>query len=106
MVILFCFINLQIEIGDDIMDLANLAIVEGNIMQVNMFEAKSDLSKLVQLLESKQEDSITIARNGKPVACLTLYKPHNKRLGIAKGKILYIGDIDACNNEVAELFGV
>lgn len=88
------------------MNLANLAKTKGSIMQVNMFEAKSDLSKLVQLLESKQEDSITIARNGKPVACLTLYKPQQTRLGIAKGKTLYTGDIDACNNEIAELFGV
>lgn len=88
------------------MNLANLARTEENIMQVNMFEAKSDLSKLVQLLESKQEDSITIARNGKPVACLTLYKPQNQRLGIAKDKTLYTGDIDAYNEEIAELFGV
>ena len=88
------------------MSLANLAKTEENIMQVNMFEAKSDLSRLVQLLESKQEDSITIARNGKPVASLILYKPQNKRFGIAKGKTLYTDDIDACNHEIAELFGV
>ena len=35
--------------------------------QVNMFEAKNDLSKLVKMLENKEEDIIYIARNGKAV---------------------------------------
>ncbi len=40
--------------------------------QVNMFEAKTDLSKLVKMLETKQEDIIYLARNGTAVAQMTL----------------------------------
>lgn len=34
------------------------------MVQVNMFEAKSDLSKLVKMLETREEDVIYITRNG------------------------------------------
>lgn len=40
--------------------------------QVNMFEAKTDLSKLIKMLETKQEDVIYLARNGTAVAQMTL----------------------------------
>lgn len=35
-----------------------------DMTQINMLEAKSDLSRLVKLLESKQEEVIYLARNG------------------------------------------
>ena len=41
------------------------------MLQVNILEAKTEFSKLIRLLESKKEDYITIARNGKPVAKLS-----------------------------------
>ena len=34
------------------------------LTQVNMLEAKTDLSKLVRMLETKEEDVIYLARNG------------------------------------------
>ena len=37
--------------------------------QVNMLEAKSSLSKLVERVASGQENEIIIARNGKPARC-------------------------------------
>ena len=37
------------------------------MVQVNILEAKTDFSKLIRLLETKREDYITVARNGKPV---------------------------------------
>ena len=40
--------------------------------QVNILEAKTDFSKLIRMLETKKEDSITVARNGKPVAKIVL----------------------------------
>ena len=40
--------------------------------QVNMLEAKNDLSKLVRMLENKEEDIIYIARNGKAIVQITL----------------------------------
>ena len=71
--------------------------------QVNVLEAKSNLSKLLQMLESRQEDSITIARNGKPVARLVRIEEPTvlkKRFGIAKGKLDCADDFDWCNQEI------
>ena len=47
---------------------------------VNIFEAKSQLSKLVQAVETGQEEEIIIARNGRPVARLAPLK--EKRGGV------------------------
>ena len=41
------------------------------LTQVNMFEAKTELSRLVKALETKEEDVIFLARNGKPVVQMT-----------------------------------
>ena len=55
------------------------------MIQVNMFEAKTDLSKLVRLLETREEDVIYLARNNKIVAEITLHQevPATKRIGAA-----------------------
>ncbi len=75
------------------------------MMQVNILEAKTDFSKLIRLLETKREDFITVARNGKPVAKITLINetPVSNRIGIAKGKFTIKGDFDADNDEIAEM---
>lgn len=75
------------------------------MLQVNILEAKTDLSKLIRLLESKREDYITVARNGKPVAKLTLINdtPVSKRIGAGKGKFTVHGDFDADNEAIADL---
>ena len=74
-------------------------------MQVNIFEAKTDFSKLIRMLETKREESITVARNGKPVAVITLYQeqPISKRIGVAKGKFTIHGDFDVDNQEIESL---
>lgn len=79
--------------------------------QVNMFEAKSDLSRLIRLLETKEEDVIYLARNGKRVAQLTLI-PENtnkNKIGIASGELIlperFDRDFDELDNYVASLFG-
>lgn len=78
--------------------------------QVNMLEAKSDLSKLVRMLEAKEEDVIYIARNGVSVAQITLIPKAdvNKRIGIAKGKLNLPDDFDevfdSLDNEITDLF--
>lgn len=58
------------------------------MMQVNMFEAKTNLSKLIKMLETKQEDVIYLARNGIAVAQMTLIPKGQglKRIGVAEGK--------------------
>ena len=76
------------------------------MLQVNILEAKTDFSKLIRLLESKREDYITVARNGKPVVKITLINeiPVSKRIGVAKGKFTLKGDFDADNEEIANMF--
>ena len=76
-------------------------------MQVNVFEAKTDFSKLIRLLESGREEYITVARYGKPVAKIVPYEstPVSKRIGVAKGKINLPDDFDfdAGNEEIAAM---
>jgi len=73
------------------------------MLQVNILEAKTEFSRLIRLLESKREDYITVARNGKPVAKITLINevPVSKRIGAGKGKFNIYGDFDADNEEIA-----
>ena len=74
------------------------------MMQVNILEAKTDFSKLIRLLESRREDYITVARNGKPVVKITLINetPVSNRIGAGKGKFTVHGDFDADNGEIAD----
>jgi len=74
-------------------------------MQVNVFEAKTDFSKLIRLVESRREESITVARNGKPVARIVPYEsaPVSRRIGIAKSKFEVPDDFDAGNEEIAAM---
>ncbi|MHB0992465.1 MAG: type II toxin-antitoxin system Phd/YefM family antitoxin [Burkholderiales bacterium] len=73
---------------------------------VNMLQAKSTLSRLVEAIEQGREREIVIARNGRPVARLVPMnsKPDGKRLGVAKGVFEVPDSIDVHNDEVARLF--
>ncbi|HET9113293.1 MAG TPA: type II toxin-antitoxin system Phd/YefM family antitoxin [Burkholderiales bacterium] len=73
---------------------------------VNMLQAKSTLSRLVEAIEQGQEREIVIARNGRPVARLVPMNsmPNGKRLGVAKGVFEVPDNIDDHNDEVARLF--
>jgi prevent-host-death family protein len=75
---------------------------------VNMLEAKTSLSRLVEAVESGAEPEIVIARQGKPAARLVpLADPRSSvRLGVAKGLFEVPDDIDAHNAEVARQFGL
>ncbi len=56
---------------------------------VNMLEAKSSLSRLVEAVESGAETEIIIARNGKPAAKLvplSAAPKRKRRLGLAAGR--------------------
>lgn len=80
------------------------------MIQVNMFEAKSDLSKLVKMLETQEEDVIYIARNGIKIAQLTLIQTPDisKRIGIAEGKMILPDDFDRTfdnlDREIMDMF--
>ncbi len=53
---------------------------------VNIFDAKTQLSRLIEAVESGAEREIIIARNGKPAARLVpLDHGAPVRLGLAKG---------------------
>lgn len=73
--------------------------------QVNLYEAKTQLSKLVEAAIAGEE--VIIARAGKPVARLSaLEKPtHKRRLGILDGQMTIPEDFNApLPDEVIESF--
>jgi len=76
------------------------------MLVVNMFEAKTTLSKLVEAIESGSETEVVIARHGTPVARLAPIprQPVAKRIGVAKGEFMVPDDIDADNDRIAALF--
>lgn len=76
------------------------------MQSVNMLQAKSSLSRLVEAIEQGREREIVIARNGRPAAKLVPIDSVSagKRIGIAKGKFKVPDSIDAHNEEVARIF--
>lgn len=63
---------------------------------VNIHEAKTNLSRLLEAVESGED--VVIARAGKPVATLTAYKPPRNKIappGSMEGEIWMAEDFDA-----------
>ncbi len=62
---------------------------------VNIYDAKTQLSKLIE--EAAAGKDVVIARGGKPVALLTRLGPPKRKLkfGVLKGKIKISADFDA-----------
>lgn len=76
-------------------------------MEVDIYEAKSKLSKLIQSLVDKTEDEIIISKNGKPLVSMKLInKTTNKRIGAAedyfKGFDMSMEDFNSL--DVSDLF--
>ena len=76
-------------------------------MQVNVHEAKTHLSRLLERVEAGEE--VVIARAGKPVARLVAAEPERKprrELGFWEGKIWLADDWDSeeTNREIANMF--
>ena len=74
---------------------------------VNMHEAKTNLSKLVQRAAGGEE--IILAKAGEPVAKIVAYtKPQRKPRvpGSMKGQIWMAPDFDDVDEEIAATFGV
>ena len=83
--------------------------VKGAFMcQMNVLEAKTNFSKIIAMLERKEEKEVIVARAGKPVVKITYIEPVDvsKRIGIAKGKFEMPEDFDDCNEEIARMFGI
>jgi prevent-host-death family protein len=74
---------------------------------VNMLDAKSNLSRLVEAVESGAEAEIIIARNGRPAARLVPIGRAAKgpRIGVAKGLFVPPEPDKALDAEIAETFG-
>lgn len=74
---------------------------------VNMLDAKSNLSRLVEALESGAEREIIIARNGKPAARLVPIhaSPVGVRIGVAMGKFTTPEPDPDLEAQAAALFG-
>ena len=75
--------------------------------QVNV--ATAELPKLLELLETGQETRIVLERDGKPVArmegCQDEPDGRHVIIGFAQGKLKYPADINAYDDEIAEMFG-
>jgi prevent-host-death family protein len=70
---------------------------------VNMHEAKSTLSKLVEKVAAGEE--VVIAKAGKPVARLVRYEREPRKLGGAwEGKVWMADDFDETDEELIALF--
>ncbi len=76
------------------------------MQSVNMLQAKSSLSRLVEAIESGEEREIVIARNGRPAARLVPVDTVSvaQRIGVARGRFEVPDDTDASNEDVARLF--
>ena len=80
-------------------------------MQVNMQEAKAQLSKLAKL--AWQGEEVIIAKSGKPFLKLVPYQPEaalepekleRRPLGLLKGQIWMAPDFDETDEEIIEAF--
>ena len=73
-------------------------------MLVNMHEAKSTLSKLVDLASTGEK--VIIAKAGKPMVILTPYTElkEERKPGVLKGKILDMTHFDDDDSAIAQLF--
>jgi prevent-host-death family protein len=69
---------------------------------VNVFEAKTNLSKLLKDVERGEE--ILIGRAGEPVARLSPYRREKRELGFARDQIWIADDFDETPDEIVDSF--
>jgi prevent-host-death family protein len=72
---------------------------------VNIHEAKTHLSRLLERVQAGEE--ITIAKAGKPIATLRAVegRPPNRIRGLSKGKLVIHDDFDDPIPELERYFG-
>ena len=69
---------------------------------VNIYEAKTHLSKLLEAVEAGER--VTIARAGKPIADLVPHQRVDLVWGTYTGVIEIADDFDTADTELADLF--
>lgn len=74
------------------------------MQSVNIHQAKTNLSKLIEKTQNGEE--VIIAKAGKPVAKLVSYKEKLKKrkFGLLKGKIWVADNFDDEDEEINKLF--
>jgi prevent-host-death family protein len=74
--------------------------------QINVHEAKTQLSRLLEEVEAGER--VVIARAGKPVAVLVPYRTavKRRRLGLFAGQAKIHPDFDELPSDIAAAFGV
>ena len=66
---------------------------------VNMFEAKTNLSRYVTSVENGTEPFVVISRGGKPVAKIVPYRSETAgRIGLAEGDVPYLTSLEEFNS--------
>ena len=72
--------------------------------RVNVHEAKTHLSRLLERVEGGEE--VVIARAGRPIARLVPYsrRERPRELGIWRDQVWIAADFDAMNDEIADQF--
>jgi prevent-host-death family protein len=82
--------------------LAKISLV---VRQVNVHEAKTELSRLLEQVEGGER--VVIARAGHPVAVLVPYKAtvRRRRLGLFAGEAQVHPDFDELPADIAAAFG-
>lgn len=86
------------------LDLVNTRQEGFQVDKVNMHEAKTHLSRLVQRVAGGER--IIIARAGKPVAMLVPYEQEKpvRRLGVFRGQVHIADDFDELPEDIARAF--
>ena len=69
---------------------------------VNIYDAKTNLSKLLQDVERGEE--ILIARAGEPVARLSPVRTEKREIGFAKEQVWVAEDFDETPDELVDTF--
>ena len=72
-------------------------------MIINISEAKTNLSKLIDMVY--HGETVVIAKNNLPIVDLVIHKPAGKRkLGLLKGKISIPDDFNNESHDINEMF--
>ena len=76
--------------------------------QMNVLEAKTNFSKIIGMLERREEDEVIVARAGKPVVKIVYIEPEDvsRRIGVAEGLFEIPDDFDAPDDDIARMFGM
>jgi prevent-host-death family protein len=71
---------------------------------VNVYEAKTQLSRLLEQVERGEE--VIVARSGRPIARLVPYASGRgpRRLGLLAGKVWVAPDFDGYDQEIVSMF--